>query len=166
LEASVGTWGTGPFHNDAAMDLLEQLADYPDPQRTAVLRRLFAAALRDPDADSFEVAFPEGYTDRLTATEVVAGAAVLALALPAGERINEVPMSQSLPGGGIPDLVAGAAVPAPTRDLATMAAEALRAVTDPTRFWSQAWVADDDRAMAQQGVAATLAVLEAFGRTH
>jgi Domain of unknown function (DUF4259) len=162
----VGSWGTGPFHNDAAMDLLEQLADYPAAQRTAVLRQLFAAVLRDPDADSFEIAFPEGYTDRLSATEVVAGAALLALALPGGERIHDVPVSQSFPGGGIPDLVTGAAVPAPTPDVAAMAAEALRAVTDPTRLWSQTWVAADDRAMAQQGVVATLAVLDAFARTH
>jgi hypothetical protein len=156
----MGVWGTGPFHNDAALDLLGDLAEYGSAQRTALLRQLFAAVLRDPNAHSFEVAFPEGYTDRLSANEVIAGAVVLALALPGGGRILDVPMNQSLPGGGIPDVVLSAAVPAPTRDLATMAAEALRAVTDSARVWSQAW-GDDDLAMALKGVAETLTVLEA-----
>src|SRR5262245_55520765 len=100
-EVSMGTWGTGPFHNDAALDLIEALAEYSGEQRVALLRQLFAAALRDPEVETFEVAFPEGYTDRLTANEVLAGAVMVALSLPGGERILAVEMDQSFPGGGV-----------------------------------------------------------------
>jgi hypothetical protein len=158
----MGKWGTGPFHNDPAMDLLEELAEFSGEQRQALLRQLFAAVLRDPDAETFEVAFPEGYTDGLNADEVVAGAVVVALSLPGGERILEVETDQAFPGAGIPDLVAGAAVPVPTHDLAAMAAEALRAVTDSARSWSASWVDDGDRDLALLGVGETLRVLDSF----
>src|SRR5262249_15960167 len=113
-EVAMGTFGTGPFDSDAALDLLELLKEYPRAQRLEVLRRLFAAVLQDPDADRFQVAFPEyrrwfrrrqGFTDRLSSAEVVAGAILVVLALPGGKRVLDVPTERSLPFGGIPDLV-------------------------------------------------------------
>ena len=156
----MGTWGTGPFDNDAAGDLLDELAECTPDERVAPLRQLFAAVLRDPDADTYEVAFPTGYLDGLNADEVVAGAALVALALPGGEQILEVPMDRAFPGGGIPDLVASAGVPAPSHDLIALAAEALRAATAPARPWYLAWIDDGDRVLAMGGVTATLRVLD------
>jgi hypothetical protein len=157
----VGTWGTGPFDNDAAGDLLEELAECGPDERAALLRQLFAAVLRDPDAPSYEVAFPAGYVDGLTGDEVVAAATLVALALPGGERILELPAERAFPGGGIADLLADASVSGSARALAPMAAEALRTVTDPARPWSRARIDGGDRELAMGSVAQTLRVLDA-----
>jgi len=40
-ETDMGTFGTGPFGNDGAPDLLDKLADQPDSQRRGVMQRIF-----------------------------------------------------------------------------------------------------------------------------
>jgi hypothetical protein len=164
----MGSWGTGPFHNDAAGDFLDELAQYQPGERLAVLRQLFASVLRNPDAPGYEVMLPDGDSGGLGSEEVVAGATLVALALPGGADILELPADQAFPGGGIADLVAGAAVPTPPNEVAALAAQALRAVTDPGRPWSTAWADDGDRATALRMVAGTLRVLEgsAAGTQH
>jgi alpha-glucosidase len=39
----MGTFGTGPFSSDGAMDLLEELAGRPPEQRAGALERLFGS---------------------------------------------------------------------------------------------------------------------------
>lgn len=37
----MGTWGTGPFSSDGALDLLDELAGQPASQRREALDRIF-----------------------------------------------------------------------------------------------------------------------------
>jgi alpha-glucosidase len=45
----LGTFGTGPFSNDGALDLLDELADQPAGQRRDVLERTFFRVRDRPD---------------------------------------------------------------------------------------------------------------------
>ena len=79
-------------------------------------------------------------------SEVVVGAALVALALPGGDRVlrwQKVDVSAEL---------SEAPLNRPDRALVSSALDALRAVADPQREWMRSWVADDDRSVS--GVAA------------
>jgi hypothetical protein len=41
-EAGMGTWGTGPFSSDGALDLLDVLGTQPASQRREALERIFS----------------------------------------------------------------------------------------------------------------------------
>ena len=113
----MGSWNTGPFDNDAAADLLEEISDLPGDQRSALLADQFERAVESPD----------GPVEKMYPSEVVAGAALVALALPGGDRVlrwQEVDVSEEL---------SEAALDSPDRALVGSALDALRAVTDPQR---------------------------------
>ncbi|MFB6724954.1 DUF4259 domain-containing protein [Kribbella sp. NPDC056345] len=63
----MGSWGTGPFDDDTAMDFIDALADTPTDVR---LRRLAAAVDR--------LLLPQNAEDYTMAVEAVAAAAILA----------------------------------------------------------------------------------------
>jgi Domain of unknown function (DUF4259) len=75
----MGTFGTGPFDNDGALDLLVELAGQPADQRHEVLDRIFSRVRDRPDLLGRKI-FPD---------EVVAAAAVVAASLPGGEGIRQ-----------------------------------------------------------------------------
>ena len=68
----MGTWGTGAFDNDDALDLLDTLRDQDTVSRRETLERILRKAEEHPE----NLKFGPG--------EVVAAAAVVAAALPAG----------------------------------------------------------------------------------
>jgi hypothetical protein len=74
VEAAMGTFGTGPFGSDGALDLLDQLADQPVGQRSVIFFRI--RDLPDPLGWKF---FPD---------EIVAAAAVVAASLPAANAFG------------------------------------------------------------------------------
>jgi hypothetical protein len=51
----MGTFGTGPFGSDGALDLLDQLADQPVGQRRVILERIFFRVRDLPDLLGVEV---------------------------------------------------------------------------------------------------------------
>jgi Domain of unknown function (DUF4259) len=75
----MGTFGTGPFDNDGALDLLDELASQPAYQRREVLERIFFRVRDRPDLLGWKF-FPD---------EVVAAAAAVAASLPGGEGIRQ-----------------------------------------------------------------------------
>lgn len=68
----MGTFGTGPFSNDGARDLLDELANQPAGRRREALERIFFR-IRDHPGLLGRKFFPD---------EIVAAAAVLAASLP------------------------------------------------------------------------------------
>ncbi|MFE6053119.1 DUF4259 domain-containing protein [Kitasatospora sp. NPDC056446] len=74
----MGSWDTGPFHNDAAVGTAERFDSLFDSELPPWLHRLFDVA----------VCMPEGPLDTDMAQEVIAAAAVIASQCPGGEAIN------------------------------------------------------------------------------
>jgi alpha-glucosidase len=75
----MGTFGTGPFGSDDALDLLDQLADQPAGERCVILEQIFFQIQDHPDLLRWKF-FP---------SKIVAAAAVVAASLPGGEPIRE-----------------------------------------------------------------------------
>src|SRR6266568_3807556 len=78
-EVAMGTFGTGPFSNDGALDLLDSLTGQPADQRREVLERIFFRVRDRPDLLGWKF-FPD---------EIVAAAAVVAASLPGGEGFRQ-----------------------------------------------------------------------------
>lgn len=74
-ETDMGTFGTGPFSNDGALGLLDELADQPASQRRDVLERIFLQVRDRPDL----------LGRKFFLDEIVAAAAVVAAGLPGGK---------------------------------------------------------------------------------
>ncbi|MGW2397106.1 DUF4259 domain-containing protein [Kitasatospora sp. NPDC001664] len=98
----MGSWNTGPFHNDAAIGIAERFDSLFPSELPPWLHRLFDVA----------VAMPEGPLDTDMAQEVIAAAAVIA---------------SQRPGGGDVDLASGPRELVPTlpSDLRSKAVAAL-----------------------------------------
>jgi len=77
----MGTFGTGLFGSDGALDLLDELVDQPAVQRREALERVFSRLRDRPDLLGRKI-FPD---------EIVAAAAVVAAGLPSGESIRDGP---------------------------------------------------------------------------
>src|SRR5258708_37359146 len=75
----MGTFGTGPFDSDGALDFLDGLAELHGGQRREVLERMFLVVRNEPEQLERTV-FPD---------EVVAAAAVVAVSLPGGTSIRQ-----------------------------------------------------------------------------
>ena len=75
----VGTWGSGAFDNDDALDLLDALSGQDTAARRQLLERIFREAREHPENLNFT----------LGATEVVTAAAVVAAGLPAGRAVAQ-----------------------------------------------------------------------------
>src|SRR5262249_59158418 len=83
----MGTFGTGPFGSDGALDLLDELTGQPADQRRETLGRIFSRVRGHPD-----LLWREFFPD-----EIVAAAAIVAASLPGGEDIRRDLVSQGYP---------------------------------------------------------------------
>ncbi|GAA3251256.1 DUF4259 domain-containing protein [Dactylosporangium siamense] len=140
----MGTFGTGPFSSDGAMDFLGELAERPPERRGSALARMFLFVKDNP-----ELLWREFFPD-----EVVAAAAVVAAALPGGQQIDE-----QLEALVEQDLVPDVRLPAPASDLAGAALQALTFVAGPEGPWHQGWTNDTDAAEARETIAVLSRVL-------
>jgi Domain of unknown function (DUF4259) len=140
----MGTWGTGPFSSDGALDLLDELAELQEADRLAELRRILSVVNGNP-----ELVMKEVYPD-----EVVAVAALVAMSLPGGGDI----------GGAQYEAVAGevsaAALSAPAFELVGPALTALNLVAGQGGKWLDGWTGEEKLASATRTVAVLREVLE------
>lgn len=147
----MGTFGTGAFSSDGALDLLEQLAERPAESRNSALEHMFTFVKDNPDLLGREC-FPD---------EIVAAAAIIAATLPGGELFSE--HLQHLADN---DIAPDVRLPAPAPHLARSALEALLWAAGPDGPWHQGWVTETDAAGARDTSDTLLQVLrEADGRS-
>jgi hypothetical protein len=147
----VGTWGPGPFSNDQALDLCDELGDMDGDEKAERLRAIFASAVSSLPAE------------HVWSSEVVAAAALVALALPGG-----VVVVSGQDGDFDPDAAENADdewTPAilrrPDAALRELALEAVQAVTRVGNEWHRTWVRDDDRDAALERVSEIVRILRA-----
>ncbi|MEH0982371.1 DUF4259 domain-containing protein [Micromonospora sp. CPCC 205556] len=110
----VGTFGTGPFSSDGALDFLEELAERPPEQHLDALRHMLTFVLTNRSL-LWQEFFPD---------QIVAAVALVAAALPGGEHLQHRLAELS-------DETDLATLPAPAPDLAAPALEALLFVAGP-----------------------------------
>ncbi|MEH0935999.1 DUF4259 domain-containing protein [Micromonospora psammae] len=136
-----------PFGNDHALDLVDELAELDEREKEEHLRQLFGEVLAPPAGG------------RLWPKEVVAGAALVALALPGGAAV----VTDEAGGHDKEEDVEdnwGTAVPsAPSAELLSLAVEALQVVTVPAGQWCAGWRLNEDRAAALGHVTTIATVL-------
>jgi hypothetical protein len=124
----VGTWGTGPFDNDAAADFAGDLDDAAPGDREALVRGILTRVVR-----------ATGYPGE--APEAVAAAALIAAQCPGGEPVDPV-YGPEQPLVAFPQALRG------------LAAEALdRVLAD--EWWFETWT---DPADARQWLASVKAL--------
>ncbi|MEU7923463.1 DUF4259 domain-containing protein [Micromonospora zamorensis] len=140
----MGTFGTGPFSSDEAMDFLEELAGRPAERRGSALARMFLFVMDKP-----ELLWREFFPD-----EVVAAAAIVAATLPGGQQFDEQLIALAEDG-----LAADVRLATSALDLANIALEALLFVAGPQGPWHQGWTNDTDAAEARDTIAALSQVL-------
>jgi alpha-glucosidase len=141
-EAHMGTWGTGPFSSDGALDLLDELAGQPTRQRREALERLFFRIRDRPDLLGSKF-FPD---------EIVAAAAFLAAGLPGGEGLRQDLADQGYDVDAI-------LVPAPDPELNHSALEALLVAAGRDGPWHDGWVDTEIAAQARQTTDRLAAIL-------
>ena len=130
----MGTWGPHPFDNDQALDLFDELAEMDEQEKAEHFRQLFGDVLDPPTGK------------QLWPKEVVAGAALIALALPGGAAVvDEEGDYDKDAEENADDDWATALLSAPSLDLTSLALKALRAVTMPGSQLYASWVLDEDR---------------------
>jgi hypothetical protein len=145
----VGTFGTGPFGSDGALDLLDELAGQPAAQRREALERVFSRLRDRPDLLGRKI-FPD---------EIVAAAAVVAASLPGGEGIRK-----DLAGLGYdPDTLL---VPVPDPDLNHSALEALLAAAGRDGPWHDGWTNPQTAAEAKETTDRLTAILLGEGQSR
>ena len=138
----MGTFGTGPFGSDGALDLLDELADQPASQRPDVVGRIFVRVRDRPDLLGREF-FPD---------RIVAAAAVVAAGLPGGEDLRKDLADQGYDVDAI-------LVPAPDPELSGSALEALLVAAGRDGPWHDGWVDPEDAAQARRATDRLAAVL-------
>jgi hypothetical protein len=136
----VGTFGTGAFSSDGALDFLSDLAERPAELRAAALEHMFQFIHDNPDR-----LWQEFFTD-----EVIAATAVVAATLPGGEPFQqslamavETSQSEKVDHG----------LPRPAGQLAAAARSALLQIEDA---WMKGWADESSTAEAR----ATFDILE------
>jgi hypothetical protein len=132
-EADMGTFGTGPFDNDGALDLLDELAGQPADQRRELLERIFFRVQDRPDLLGWKF-FPD---------EVVAAAAVVAASLPGGEGVRQMLADRGYGAGTI-------LLPTADPELNASAWEALLFAAGRDSPWHAGWSDPETAAQAQQ----------------
>jgi Domain of unknown function (DUF4259) len=142
METVVAMYNTGPFDSDTAQDLLGLYAELTIEERLENLRVVFLGGPRHPD----------GPFEPVDQTEVIAGAALVALALPGGTRVSEIPQMD------FDEEVSAAAITEPAEDLIQLALDALRKVAVNDEWFSR-WLSSDDRADSRHTVAVIVNVL-------
>ncbi|MFI7221333.1 DUF4259 domain-containing protein [Micromonospora maritima] len=140
----MGTFGTGPFSSDGALDFLDELAERPPRQRAEALRHMLGYVLTHRDLLGREY-FPD---------QVVAAAALVAATLPGGEQLQHR-LTQ------VSDEPSAVILPEPVPDLAPAALEALHFVARPGGPWHQGWTTETDQAEAQRTIDGLTAILHA-----
>lgn len=141
-EADVGTFGTGPFSNDGALDLLDQLADQPADQRREVLERIFFRVRDSPELLGWKF-FPD---------EIVAAVAVVAASLPGGEGFR-----QDMAGQGYDvDVILVSAL---DHELNVPALEALLFAAGRDGPWHEGWTDPETAAQARETTDQLAAIL-------
>lgn len=140
----MGTFGTGAFDSDGALDFLDELAGRPARDRQDALSGLFARVVRHPDLLWREF-FPDG---------VVAAAALVAASLPGGEDLR-----QRLVALVDNEITQDAQLPVPTPDLAMPALAALLLVAAPGGPWHEGWTTETSAVEATQTIEDLVKVL-------
>jgi len=138
----MAAYNTGPFDNDYAQDLLGLYAELTVEERLANLRVVFAGGIRHPG----------GPLEPVDPCEVLAGAALIALALPGGQQVREIPQMD------FAEEIAAAAIPPPDTELVRLALHALRKVTADGRS-VLSWLYDTDREASRHAVEVVVDVL-------
>ncbi|MFI5490009.1 DUF4259 domain-containing protein [Micromonospora echinaurantiaca] len=148
----MGTWGPHPFDNDQALDLFDELAEMEEQEKAEHFRQLFGDVLDPPTGK------------QLWPKEVVAGAALIALALPGGAAVvDEEGDYDKDAAESAEDDWAGALLSAPSLDLVSVALKALRLVTMPGNQWDASWVLDEDRMSYASTIAKVLQTATTVG---
>jgi hypothetical protein len=136
----VGTWGAGPFENDAAMDFIASLRDADPADRVGILSSSLVLALEQSD-----------YLDADDGAAAVAAAAVVAMTRSGSGGMDSGPLVDLLQIGSLE-------LPA---DLLPLARRALgRVVADNSELrdlWGESGSLDDDFAREIQKVKQALA---------
>jgi uncharacterized protein DUF4259 len=138
----MGTFGTGPFSSDGALDLLDKLAGQSVGQRRELLEGIFLQVRDRPGLLGREF-FPD---------EVVAAAAVVAAGMAGGEDIQ-----RDLAGQGYG--ISAVLVPGPDSALCAFALEALLAAAGRDGPWHDGWVDPETAAEARQTTGRLAAIL-------
>jgi len=129
----MGTFGTGPFSNDGALDLLDSLKGRPADQRREVLERIFFRVCDRPDLLGW----------KFFADEIVAAAAVAAASLPGGDGIRRDLADRGYAADAI-------LLPAPDAELNASAAAALQLAAGRDGPWHDGWTDPEDAARARR----------------
>lgn len=129
----MGTWGTGPYDNDAAADFCGFLDDAPPARRPEMIRAALHAA-----------AGTTGYLDASLAEKAVAAAAIVL-----AQQNGTPPVSAYAPDF----LVAGGPLDLPA-EVGPLAVAALDRVVGPDSEWRELWEEASDPASALRVVAA------------
>ncbi|MGC3862246.1 DUF4259 domain-containing protein [Micromonospora chersina] len=140
----MGTFGTGPFSSDGALDFLEELAEQPPERHLDALRHMFTYVLANRD-----LLWREYFPD-----QVVAAAALVAAALPGGKHLQHRLAELS-------DATDIALLPTSALDLAAPALESLLFVAGPDGPWHKGWTTNTDKLDAQRIVHDLAAILRA-----
>ncbi|MEU7821541.1 DUF4259 domain-containing protein [Catellatospora sp. NPDC049133] len=153
----MGAWSAAPFGNDRALDLLEELAELDDLGKSDLLGDVFREGLASV-ADNPPLAH-----------EVVAAAALIALALPGGlVSISRHPAGDDDGFGDFDPADEGnaeeewtpALLRSPEAGLIGQAIAAVLHVTGADSEWRSVWMLEADRDEAIERVALVVAVLE------
>jgi len=144
----MGTFGAGPFSNDSALDLLDELPDHPTSQRRKVLMRIF---FRNQDR-------PELLGWTLFRDEIVAAAAVVAASPPGGVDIPCDLADQATTS-------TRCSSPAPHPELNASALKALLVAAGQDGPWHDGW-ADSVTAAPARQTTDRLAVISCARSTH
>jgi len=129
----MGTFGTGPFDNDGALDLLDSLKGRPADQRRDVLERIFSRVRDRPGLLGWKF-FPD---------EIVAAAAVVAASLPGGDAVRRDLADRGYEADQI-------VLPAPDGELNAAAAAALQLAAGRDGPWHEGWTDSEDAARARR----------------
>ena len=138
----MGTFGTGPFSSDGALDLLDELTGQPAGQRREALERIFIQVRDRPDLLGRKF-FPD---------EIVAAAAVVAAGLAGGEYIR-----RDLDDEGYD--VDAILVRAPDPELSASALETLLVAAGRDGPWHDGWVDPETAAEARRTTDRLAAIL-------
>ena len=138
----MGTFGTGPFNNDGALDLLDELTGQPHGQRRQALERIFFKVRDRPDLLGRKF-FPD---------QIVAAAAIMAASMPGGEDIQRDLADQ---GYDVDTIL----VPAPDPELNHSALEALLIAAGREGPWHRGWADPETAAQARQTTDQLAAIL-------
>lgn len=126
LEDLVGTWGSGPFQGDSALDFIDLMGPLSRDERQGEVEQLFTAAIEDGRTGRTSV-LPE---------EVLAAAAVVAASWPSG---TELPWNAD-----VPSIAEWLPQPVPAR-LRSLALQALETSLPPGGWWWESWRDPGDR---------------------